>query len=83
MVQGQSRFHSPGRIKRVFLKPSQPPWPLAEALLAIRSADAVVLGPGSLYTSIIPNLLVKGIPGGTGQNPGPQDLYLQRHDPAG
>ena len=35
--------------------------PLAEALEAIREADAIVLGPGSLFTSIIPNLLVDGI----------------------
>lgn len=62
VVQGQSKIsRSAGRIKRVFLKPARC-LPLAEALVAIRTADAVVLGPGSLYTSIIPNLLVKGIP---------------------
>ena len=62
LVQGQSNIsRSFGRIKRVFLKPSRC-LPLPEALTAIREADAVVLGPGSLYTSIIPNLLVKGIP---------------------
>ena len=36
--------------------------PLDEALEAIDEADAIILGPGSLYTSIIPNLLVDGIP---------------------
>ncbi len=35
--------------------------PLKEAIEAIREADAIVMGPGSLYTSIIPNLLVKDI----------------------
>jgi uncharacterized cofD-like protein len=35
--------------------------PLREALEAIRRADAIVLGPGSLYTSILPNFLVNGI----------------------
>ena len=30
-------------------------------LIAIKEADAIVMGPGSLYTSIIPNLLVKDI----------------------
>lgn len=75
VVQGQSRIsHSPGRIKRVFLKPSRC-LPLAEALLAIRSADAVVLGPGSLYTSIIPNLLVKGIPEALAKTPAPK-IYI-------
>lgn len=34
---------------------------LGEALVAIEEADAIVLGPGSLYTSILPNLLVKDI----------------------
>lgn len=49
------------RIKRVFLKPGDC-LPLPEALQAIAGADAIVLGPGSLYTSILPNLLVRGIP---------------------
>jgi len=45
-------------IQKVFLKP-QKPEPLPEVLEAVRSADAIVLGPGSLYTSIIPNLLAQ------------------------
>ena len=35
--------------------------PLNDALIAIKEADAIVMGPGSLYTSIIPNLLVENI----------------------
>ena len=35
--------------------------PLPEALAAIRAADVITIGPGSLYTSIIPNLLVSGL----------------------
>lgn len=46
-------------IKRVFLKPSAPG--CAEALRAIRRADLIVIGPGDLYTSILPNLLVEGV----------------------
>lgn len=62
IIQGESSIsRGSGRIKRVVLKPSLC-LPLPEVLAAIREADAVVLGPGSLYTSIIPNLLVKGIP---------------------
>ncbi len=36
--------------------------PTQEALTAIEEADIIVLGPGSVYTSIIPNLIIKGIP---------------------
>ena len=48
------------RIRRVRLLPQRPP-ALAPALEAISEADMISLGPGSLYTSIIPNLLVEGI----------------------
>ncbi len=47
------------RIKEVFLKPAAEIYaPVAEAIAA---ADLIVVGPGDLYTSIIPNLLVRGI----------------------
>lgn len=48
------------KIEEVFLTPKASATP--EALEAIRHADLVVLGPGDLYTSLIPNLLVEGIP---------------------
>lgn len=48
------------RIRRVRLLPERPP-ALPAALEAIREADMILLGPGSLYTSIIPNLLVEGV----------------------
>lgn len=47
------------KITRVYLKPRASPNP--EALDAISKADLIVLGPGDLYTSVIPNLLVDGI----------------------
>ncbi|MEO6991202.1 MAG: uridine diphosphate-N-acetylglucosamine-binding protein YvcK [Candidatus Baltobacteraceae bacterium] len=47
-------------ILELSLSPPNPP-ALPEALAAIREADAIVLGPGSLFTSILPNLLVEGI----------------------
>jgi uncharacterized cofD-like protein len=46
-------------IRRLSLDPS--PRPLPEVLRALLNADAIVIGPGSLYTSILPNLLVEGI----------------------
>lgn len=48
------------RITQVRLLPEHPK-ALPEALSSIEEADMIVLGPGSLYTSIIPNLLVDGI----------------------
>ena len=51
---------SGGRIKRVYLKPDDvPAYP--EALRAILEADMIVVGPGSLYTSLLPNLMVPDI----------------------
>ncbi|NEU05634.1 MULTISPECIES: gluconeogenesis factor YvcK family protein [Clostridium] len=47
-------------INKVYIEPSKAK-AIDEAIDAILEADAVVLGPGSLYTSIIPNLLVDGI----------------------
>ena len=46
-------------IRRLSLDPS--PRPLPEVLRALVNADAIVIGPGSLYTSTLPNLLVEGI----------------------
>lgn len=61
VVQGESKITQyGGRIERVFLKEPDVE-PLPEAIEEIRAADAIVLGPGSLYTSVLPNLLVPGI----------------------
>ncbi|MGA8015091.1 MAG: gluconeogenesis factor YvcK family protein [Candidatus Dormiibacterota bacterium] len=49
-----------GRIDRVFLEPSAPPIN-PEAETAVLDAEMVIVGPGSLYTSILPNLMVDGM----------------------
>jgi uncharacterized cofD-like protein len=58
-IEGESRISAvPRTIRRVFLEPRHPA-PLAQAVEAALAADVVVIGPGSLYTSLIPVLLVK------------------------
>ena len=52
---------SKGRIEELFLVPPDP-GPLPQTLDAIARADLITIGPGSLFTSLIPNLLVRGIP---------------------
>lgn len=54
-----NEFHKE-KIKRVYLEPRDAA-PLQDVLEAIDEADIIIMGPGSLYTSIIPNLLVNGI----------------------
>ncbi|MEO8096142.1 MAG: uridine diphosphate-N-acetylglucosamine-binding protein YvcK [Acidobacteriota bacterium] len=61
-VVGETRIsRSTQRIHRVRLQPRRVK-PLKETLQAIATADVITLGPGSLFTSVIPNLLVDGIP---------------------
>lgn len=61
VVSGESTIPSYGqRIKRVFLTPEKID-PLPETIDVIRQADLIIIGPGSLYTSILPNLLVPKI----------------------
>ncbi len=57
-IEGESNIgHAPSPIVRLGCVPSRPP-ALPRALEAIANADLIVLGPGSLYTSLLPNLLV-------------------------
>lgn len=63
IIHGESnipKFGNGKRIKRVFLSPEKVE-PLPEAIVAIQEADLIVIGPGSLFTSILPNLIVPEI----------------------
>lgn len=62
VVVGETKIsRSRTRIDRIRLTPG-PCKPLPQTLEAIAAADLITFGPGSLYTSVIPNLLVDGIP---------------------
>lgn len=79
IVEGESRIphvvnETGSIIKRMFIEPKISN-PLDEAVDAIREADLIVLGPGSLYTSIIPNLLVNTIVEDIYNSPAPK-VYI-------
>ncbi|MGB5596533.1 MAG: gluconeogenesis factor YvcK family protein [Crocosphaera sp.] len=60
-IEGESHItEAGGKIRKIGCFPENPPG-LPAALQAIREADYIIMGPGSLYTSIIPNLLVPEI----------------------
>jgi uncharacterized cofD-like protein len=59
-VDGQSRIMRTGGITRVWVTPDDVE-PSADALVAIAEADLIVLGPGSLYTSVLPSLLLPAV----------------------
>lgn len=67
IIEGESMIPSEAlkrgcKIKRMFINPSIT-YPLEEAINAIKEADLIVMGPGSLFTSIVPNLLVNDLVG--------------------
>lgn len=57
-IEGESKIpESEGRVARVWLEPGNPP-AYPQAIQAVLAADLILIGPGSLYTSLLPNLLV-------------------------
>ena len=79
MIQGESSIcqmkrQEGCRIRQVRLHPDRAK-ALPEAVEAIREADLILLGPGSLYTSVIPNLLVDGVAQAIAQSDAPK-IYV-------
>lgn len=61
VTKGEDKIPSThSRIKKISL--TEDAVPTADAIQAIEEADVIILGPGSLFTSVIPNLIIKGIP---------------------
>ncbi|MDQ6707498.1 MAG: uridine diphosphate-N-acetylglucosamine-binding protein YvcK, partial [Acidobacteriota bacterium] len=76
VVSGETKISkSRSRIANVRLLPRRCK-PLPETLEAIAAADLITLGPGSLFTSVIPNLLVSGIAGAIRKSPAVKACYV-------
>ena len=61
IIHGESRIpEANGRIKKLYTDPADCK-ALSDVITAIKDAELIILGPGSLYTSVIPNLIVKDI----------------------
>ena len=69
VVRGETKITaSKGKIRELVLVPPDV-LPLPQTLEAIANADLITIGPGSLFTSLIPNLLVRGIPEAIADSP--------------
>ncbi|HIK54757.1 MAG TPA: YvcK family protein [Synechococcales cyanobacterium M55_K2018_004] len=74
-IEGESNITGArGTIVRIGCTPAYPP-ALPKAIHAIRNADYIIIGPGSLYTSVIPNLLVPDIVEAIAQSKAPR-IYV-------
>jgi len=80
-VQGQTAVTRTAHIRRVSLVPEDPPAP-DEALEALRRADQVVIGPGSLFTSVLAAVAVPAVAQGIRTSPG-RRVYVANLGPEG
>lgn len=76
IIRGESNIpEAKGKVKRLFTDPENCR-PLEDAIQAIKDADLIILGPGSLYTSVIPNLLIKEISQEIANNTAAKKIYV-------
>lgn len=69
IVRGETNISKVGKkIERMYLEPEDCE-PHPDAIAAIRSADIITVGPGSLFTSLLPPLLVRGVPEAIEESP--------------
>lgn len=75
-VVGETRISRGSQmIRRIRLIPARAK-PLPATLTALAEADVITLGPGSLYTSVVPNLLVEGIPAAIRKSKGVKAYFV-------
>lgn len=76
VVDGETRIsRSESPIRTIELQPADAE-PMAETLQAIKRADLITMGPGSLFTSLVPNLLVHRIPSAIQRSPGLKACFV-------
>jgi hypothetical protein len=83
IVRGETNISKIGNsIRRLRLEPENCQ-PLPETLAAIYDADVITIGPGSLFTSLLPPILVEGVSEAIAESKARQNFYLQSDDAAG
>ena len=85
-LSGEAEITAAGKnIKHISVSETDPangkPEAVKEVIDAIMDADVVVLGPGSLFTSILPNLMIENLGGCGEEDASRSDLHCQYHDP--
>jgi len=83
MVRGQVEVATtPGEVLHINLDPPEPP-ACREAVEAVRQADAIVLGPGSWYTSVIPHLVIPDLARAIAESPARRVVVLNLNPQVG